>query len=120
MKVQVQLLKISKEGSPYSKSDEKTNVLVLPRGKKLNIGDPVVGIYGLSEVVSISEKDPFDAYIYFLKEGSSLVNPRKVVAFEDEIDPEFIQKEKDLEGPFYIEIENNLVLKKSGRVKIFR
>jgi hypothetical protein len=120
MKAQVELLKISKEGSPYSKSSETVHVLVLPRGRKLNIGDPVVGLYGMTEIESVSEKDPFISYIYYLKEGTSLVNPRKIVGFEEDLDQEFIQKEKDLEGPFYIEIENDQVLKESGKIKIFR
>ena len=120
MKSQVELVKIKKEGSAYLKSKEETYVLALPRGRKLKVGDPVIGLYGLTEIESIDEKDPFVAYIYYLKEGSKLVNPRKVVAKEDEIDLELILKEKDLEGPLYVEIDEDQVLKESGKVKIFR
>jgi hypothetical protein len=120
MKAQVELLKINKEGSAYFKSPEIIYVLVLPRGRKLNIGDPVVGLYGPTEIESIDEKDPFVSYIYHLKDGSNLVNPRKIVAFQDDLDLDFIQKEKDLEGPFYVEIEEDQVLKESGKIKIFR
>lgn len=119
MKSQVELVKIKKEGSAYLKSKEETYVLALPRGRKLKVGDPVIGLYGLTEIESIDEKDPFDSYIYYLKEGSKLVNPRKIVAFQEELDEEFITKEKDLEGPFYVEIENDQVLKELGKVKIF-
>lgn len=120
MKTQVELLKIKKEGSAYLKSKEETHVLALPRGRKLNVGDPVVGLYGLTRIESIDEKDPFDSYIYYLKDGSKLVNPRKIVATEEEIDLDQVLKEKDLEGPLYVEIENDEVLKESGKVKIFR
>lgn len=120
MKTQVELLKIKKEGSAYLKSNEETFVLTLPRGEKLNIGDLVVGLYGLTVIESINEKDPFDSYIYHLKEGSSLVNPRKIIATEEDLDLEVILKEKDLEGPLYIEIENDKVFKESGKIKIFR
>lgn len=120
MKVQVELVKIKKEGTAYLKSNEETYVLALPRGRKLKVGDPVIGLYGLTEIASVDEKDPFVAYIYYLKEGSKLVNPRKVVAKEDEIDLEIILKEKDLEGPLYVEIDEDQVLKESGKVKIFR
>jgi len=120
MKTRVELLKINKEGSAYYESSEKIYVLALPRGRKLNVGDPVVGLYGLSVIESIHEKDPLDSYIYYLKEGTSLVNPRKIAAFEEDIDSDFIKKEKDLEGPFYIEIEDDRILKESGKVKIFR
>ena len=118
MRYKVELLKVRKEGSVYLKSEEYTHVLVLPRGRTLNVGDPVVGIYGVSVVESVYEKDPFDSYIYRLKEGSELVNPRKIVATEEDLDS--ILKEKDLEGPFYIEIDGNQILKESGKVKIFR
>jgi hypothetical protein len=120
MKAQVELVKIKKEGTAYLKSNEETYVLALPRGRKLKVGDPVIGLYGLTEIESVDEKDPFVAYIYYLKEGSKLVNPRKVVAKEDEIDLELILKEKDLEGPLYVEIDEDQVLKESGKVKIFR
>ncbi len=120
MKAQVELVKIKKEGTAYLKSNEETYVLALPRGRKLKVGDPVIGLYGLTEISSVDEKDPFVAYIYYLKEGSKLVNPRKVVAKEDEIDLEIILKEKDLEGPLYVEIDEDQVLKESGKVKIFR
>ena len=119
MRVPVELLEVKKGGSPYFSSEETTHVLVLPRGRKLNVGDPVVGLYGITKVESIYEKDPFDSYIYYLKEGGNLVNPRKIVAFEEDIDSDFIQKEKDLQGPFYVEIENDQVLKESGKIKIF-
>ena len=120
MKAQVELVKIKKEGTAYLKSNEETYVLALPRGRKLKVGDPVIGLYGLTEIESVDEKDPFVAYIYYLKEGSKLVNPRKVVAKEDEIDLELILKGKDLEGPLYVEIDEDQVLKESGKVKIFR
>ena len=120
MKTRVELLKINKEGSAYFKSPEMIYVIALPRGKKLNVGDPVIGLYGSTVVETIDEKDPFDSYIYYLKEGSKLVNPRKIVAFQEELDEEFITKEKDLEGPLYVEIDEDQVLKESGKVKIFR
>ena len=117
MKSQVELLKIKKEGSAYLKSKEETYVLALLRGKKLKVGDPVIGLYGLTEVESIDEKDPFDLYIYYLKEGSKLVNPRKVVATEEDLDLDYILKEKDPEGPLYVEIDEDQILKESGQVK---
>jgi hypothetical protein len=120
MRYKVELLRVRKEGSAYLKSEEYTHVLVLPRGKRLNVGDPVVGIYGISVIESIYEKDPFDSYIYYLKEGSELVNPRKIVATEEELDLDSTHKEKDLEGPFYVEIDGNQILKEAGKVKIFR
>jgi len=118
MRYRVELLRVKKEGSAYLKSEEYTHVLVLPRGKRLNVGDPVVGIYGVSVVESVYEKDPFDSYIYLLREGSELVNPRKIVATEEDLDS--ILKEKDPEGPFYVEIEGNQILRESEKVKIFR
>lgn len=120
MKSQVELLKIKKEGSAYLKSNEEVYVLALPRGRKLEVGDLVVGLYGLTRIESIDEKDPFDSYIYYLKDGSKLVNPRKVIAIEEDLDLDLILKEKDLEGPLYVQFENNEVLKESGKVKIFR
>ena len=120
MKSRVELLKIKKEGSAYLKSNEETYVLVLPRGGKLKVGDPVIGLHGLTKVESIDEKDPFDSYIYYLKDGSKLVNPRKVVAIEEDLDLDYILKEKDLEGPLYVEIDEDQILKESGKVKIFR
>ena len=120
MRYKVELLKVRKEGSVYLKSEEYIHVLVLPRRKRLNVGDPVVGIYGVSVIESIYEKDPFDSYIYRLKEGSELVNPRRVIATEDELDLDSILKEKDLEGPLYVEIDGNQILKEAGKVKIFR
>ena len=120
MKYQVELLKIKKEGSAYLKSNEETYVLALPRGGKLKVGDPVIGLHGLTKVESIDEKDPFDSYIYRLKEGSELVNPRRVIAAEDELDLDSILKEKDLEGPLYVEIDEDQILKEFGKVKIFR
>lgn len=118
MRYKVELLRVRKEGSVYLKSEEYTHVLVLPRGGRLNVGDPVVGIYGVSVVESVYEKDPFDSYIYRLREGSELVNPRKIVATEEDLDS--ILKEKDPEGPFYVEIEGNQILRESEKVKIFR
>jgi hypothetical protein len=120
MRYKVELLKVRKEGSAYLKSEEYTHVLVLPRGKRLNPGDPVVGIYGVSVIESVYEKDPFDSYIYRLKEGSELVNPRKIVVTEEELDLDSVLKEKDREGPLYIEIEGNQILKEAGKVIIFR
>ncbi len=120
MRQQVDLLKIKKEGSPYLQSEESIYVLVLPRGRRLNVGDPVVGIYGITEIGSIYEKDPFDSYIYRLKEGSELVNPRKIIATEEDIDLETVLKEKDLEGPLYVEITENQILRESGKIKVFR
>lgn len=118
MRYKVELLRVRKEGSVYLKSEEYTHVLVLPRGRRLNVGDPVVGIYGVSVIESVYEKDPFDSYIYRLREGSELVNPRKIVATEEDLDS--ILKEKDPEGPFYVEIEGNQILRESEKVKIFR
>ena len=118
MRYKVELLRVRKEGSVYLKSEEYTHVLVLPRGGRLNVGDLVVGIYGVSVIESVYEKDPFDSYIYRLKEGSELVNPRKIVATEEDLDS--ILKEKDPEGPFYVEIEGNQILRESEKVKIFR
>ena len=120
MRYKVELLRVRKEGSAYLKSEEYTHVLVLLRGKRLNVGDPVVGIYGVSVIESIYEKDPFDSYIYCLKEGSELVNPRKIIATEEDLDLENVLKEKDLEGPLYVEIDEDQILKESGKVKIFR
>jgi hypothetical protein len=117
MRYKVELLRVRKEGSVYLKSEEYTHVLVLPRGRRLNVGDLVVGIYGVSVIESVYEKDPFDSYIYRLKEGSELVNPRKIVATEEDLDS--ILKEKDPEGPFYVEIDGNQILRESGKVKIF-
>jgi hypothetical protein len=42
------------------------------------------------------------------------------VATEDELDLDSTLKEKDLEGPLYVEIEGNQILKESGKVIIFR
>jgi hypothetical protein len=120
MKSRVELLKIKKEGSAYLKSDEEIYVLTLPRGGRLKVGDPVIGLHGLTNVESIDEKDPFDSYIYRLKEGSELVNPRKIVVTEEELDLDSVLKEKDLEGPLYIEIDGNQILKEAGKVIIFR
>ena len=120
MRQHVELLRIKKEGSPYLQSDESIYVLVLPRGKRLNVGDPVVGIYGITNVESIYEKDPFDSYIYRLKEGSELVNPRKIIATEEDLDLEVALKEKDLVGPLYVEITENQILRESGKIKVFR
>ena len=120
MRYKVELLKVRKEGSVYLKSEEYIHVLVLPRGKRLNVGDPVVGIYGVSVIESVYEKDPFDSYIYRLKEGSELVNPRKIVVTEEDLDMDYILKEKDPEGPLYVEIDGNQILKEAGKVIIFR
>jgi hypothetical protein len=119
MRVPVELLEVKKGGSPYFSSEETTHVLVLPRGRKVNVGDPVLGIYGPTTVSSVYEKDIFDARIYCLEEGTSLVNPRRIAAHEEELGSDLIQKIKDLQGPFYIEIENDQILKESGKVKIF-
>lgn len=120
MKTRVELLRIKKEGPNYLTSNGFTHVLVLPRGKKLKVGDPVIGIKGISSIESIYEKDPFDSYIYCLKGGGELVNPRKLVASEEELDLDAILKEKDQEGPLYVEIDGDQVLKERGKVKIFR
>ena len=53
MRYKVELIRVRKEGSAYLKSEEYTHVLVLPRGKRLNVGDPVVGIYGVSVIESV-------------------------------------------------------------------
>jgi len=120
MRQRVELLRIKKEGSPYLQSEEFTHVLVLRRGNRLNVGDPVVGIYGITKIESVYEKDPFDSYIYRLKEGSELVNPRKIIAAEEDLDLENALKEKDLEGPLYVEIIENRILRESGKIKVFR
>jgi hypothetical protein len=120
MKTRVELLRIKKEGPKYLISNEFTYVLVLPRGKKLKVGDPVVGTRGISSIETIYEKDPFDSYIYCLKGGGELVNPRKIVALEEELDLDDILKEKDHEGPLYVEIDGDQVLKEGGKVKVFR
>ena len=120
MRYKVELLRVRKEGSVYLKSEEYTHVLVLPRGRRLNVGDPVVGIYGITKIESIYEKDPFDSYIYRLKEGSELVNPRKIIATEEDLDLEAALKEKDLEGPLYVEITENQILREAGKIKVFR
>lgn len=120
MKTRVELLRIKKEGPNYLTSNEFTHVLVLPRGKKLKVGDPVIGTKGISSIESIYEKDPFDSYIYCLKGGGELVNPRKLVASEEELDLDAILKEKDQKGPLYVEFDGDQVLKERGKVKIFR
>lgn len=120
MRYKVELIRVRKEGSAYLKSEEYTHVLVLPRGKKLKVGDPVIGTKGISSIESIYEKGPFDFYIYCLKGGGELVNPRKLVALEEELDLDAILKEKDQEGPLYVEIDGDQVLKEGGKVKIFR
>ena len=43
-----------------------------------------------------------------------------VIATEEDIDLDLALKEKDLEGPLYVEIDEDQILKESGKVKIFR
>lgn len=114
MEYQVELLKVNKEGSTYLSSPEEIYVLALPRGKEVNVGDLVIGIHGLTRVSSVFEKDFFDSRIYYLKEGTSLVNPRRVVATEDDLSLDQLQKIKDLEGPLFIRLEE------SGKIEIIK
>jgi hypothetical protein len=111
---QVELLKVNKEGSIYLSSREETYVLALPRGKGANVGDLVIGIHGLTRVSSVYEKDFFDSKIYYLKEGTTLVNPRRVIATEEDLSPDQLQKIKDLEGPLFIRLEE------SGKIEIIK
>lgn len=112
MEYQVELLKVNKEGSTYLKSLEETYVLALPRGKGADVGDLVIGSYGLTRVSSVYEKDFFDARIYYLEDGTSLVNPRRVVAVEEDLRLDQLQQIKNLEGPLFIRLEE------SGKIEI--
>jgi hypothetical protein len=105
----VNLLKI---GSEY--------ILALPRGKRLEKGDFAMGLANsYSKVSSVKEGDYFDARIYYLEDGSCLVNPIKIVAFESDIDPDVLSKIKELkEVPLYIEIVENQVVRESGKIKV--
>lgn len=114
MEYQVELLKVNKEGSVYLSSPEEIYVLALPRGKEVNVGDLVIGMHGLTRVSSVFEKDFFDSRIYYLKEGTSLVNPRRVVATEEDLSLDQLQKIKDLEGPLFIRLEE------SGKIEIIK
>lgn len=114
MEHQVELLKVNKEGSVYLSSPEEIYVLALPRGKEVNVGDLVIGMHGLTRVSSVFEKDFFDSRIYYLKEGTSLVNPRRVVATEEDLSLDQLQKIKDLEGPLFIRLEE------SGKIEIIK
>lgn len=114
MEYQVEFLKVNKEGSTYLKFPEETYVLALPRGKKVDVGDLVIGIYGLTRVSFVYERDFFDSRIYYLEDGTTLVNPRKVIAIEEDLSPDQIQQIKDLDGPLFIR------LKESDKVEIIR
>jgi hypothetical protein len=105
----VNLLKI---GSEY--------ILALPRGKRLEKGDSAIGMFNsYSKVVSVKEGDYFDARIYYLEDGSCLVNPIKIVGFESDIAPDVLTKIKELkEVPLYIEIVENQVVRESGKIKV--
>ena len=94
--------------------------LSLPRGKRLEKGDSAIGISNShSKVVSVKEEDYFDARIYYLEDGSCMVNPIKIVGFESDIDPDILSKIKELEEvPLYIEIVENQVVRESGKIKI--
>lgn len=95
-------------------------VLSLPRGKKLEKGDFAIGTSNsYSKVVSVKEGDYFDARIYYLEDGSCLVNPIKIVGFESDIDSDVLTKIKELkEVPLYIEIVENQIVLESGKIKI--
>jgi hypothetical protein len=114
MEYQVEILKISKEGSPYYKSSEKMYVLALQRGRGSDVGDLVIGLYGLTRVSSVYEKDFFDSKIYYLEDGSNLVNPRRVIAVEDDLTSDQIQQIKDLDGPLFVRLEE------SGKIEILK
>ena len=109
MKETVNLIKL---GAEY--------VLTLPRGEKLKQGDSAIGMSSsYSKVSSVREGDYFDARIYYLEDGSCLVNPIKIVGFEFDIDPEVLTKIKELkEVPLYIEIVENQIVRESGKIKI--
>jgi hypothetical protein len=114
MEYQVELIKISKEGSPYYKSKEEIYVLVLQKGKIAEVGDLVIGRYGLTRVSSVYERDYFDARIYYLEDGTNLVSPRKVIAREEDLSPDQLQQIKDLEGPLFVRLEE------SGKIEIIK
>ena len=114
MEYQVELIKVSKEGSPYYKSKEEIYVLVLQRGKIAEVGDPVIGLYGLTRVSYVYERDYFDARIYYLEEGTSLANPRKVIAREEDLSSDQLQQIKNLEGPLFVRLEE------SGKIEIIK
>lgn len=114
MEYQVELLKVNKEGSVYLSSPEEIYVLALQRGREANVGDLVVGIHGLTRVSSVYEKDFFDSRIYYLEEGTTLVNPRRVVATEGDLSLDQLQQIKDLEGPLFIRLEE------SGKIEIIK
>lgn len=109
MQEKVNLIKI---GSEY--------VLTLSRGKRLEEGDYAIGISSsISKIASVKEGDYFDARIYYLEDGSCMVNPIKIVGFESDLDPEVLTKIKELkEVPFYIETLENQVVRESGKIKI--
>ena len=109
MEYQVELLKVNKEGSVYLSSPEEIYVLALPRGKKSEVGDLVIGIHGLTRVSSVYEKDFFDSIIYYLEEGTSLVNPRRVVATEEDLTSDQFQQIKNLEGPLFVRIDGKKI-----------
>lgn len=114
MEHQVELLKVNKEGSSYLKPLEEIYVLALPRGKEADVGDLVIGSYGLTKVSSVYERDFFDARIYYLEDGTSLVNPRRVVATEGNLTSDQFQQIKNLEGPLFIRLEE------SGKIEIIK
>jgi len=114
MEYQVELIKVSKEESPYYKSKEEIYVLVLQRGKIAEVGDSVIGRYGLTRVSYVYERDYFDARIYYLEDGTSLINPRKVIALEEDLSSDQLQQIKDLEGPLFVR------LVESGKIEIIK
>ena len=114
MEHQVELLRVNKEGSDYIDSPDQIYVLALPRRNRANVGDLVIGIRGLTRVSSIYEGDYFDSRIYFLEDGSRVVNPRKILVTEEDLSPSLMQEIKDLEGPLFIKIES------SGEIEILR
>lgn len=114
MEYQVDILKISKEGSPYHKSPEEMYVLALQRGRGADVGDLVVGLYGLTRVSSVYDRDFFDSKIYYLEDGTSLVNPRRVIAVEGDLTSDQLQQIKDLDGPLFVRLEE------SGKIEILK
>jgi hypothetical protein len=89
-------------------------VLALQRGRGADVGDLVVGLYGLTRVSSVYDRDFFDSKIYYLEEGTSLVNPRRVIAIEEDLTSDQIQQIKDLDGPLFVRLEE------SGKVEILK
>ena len=89
-------------------------VLALQRGRGSDVGDLVIGLYGLTRVSSVYEKDFFDSKIYYLEDGSNLVNPRRVIAVEDDLTSDQIQQIKDLDGPLFVRLEE------SGKIEILK